>query len=113
MAQTPNKHLSEDQETPEPSYCSPEDDQDTEFKLPDVWEVSPGVYYIGQTSKDAQGRRIRQGTGTQVVLDEEGEEFVRYQGEWKGDKPGGKGVLLMGGEEYRGEFYLGEPNGSG
>src|SRR3990167_5253585 len=111
MAENSLQKGSEDLESHDVDGFVSDDEVVGDGGFPRVWEVSPGVYYVGDFVLNADSKPYRQGSGTQIVVDEDGEESVRYQGEWNGDKPNGKGVLIMGPEEYRGEFYQGEPNG--
>jgi hypothetical protein len=79
-------------------------------------QISPTVYYYGETTTSADGVKIRQGLGIQLVFTEslEGEKTLhcKYEGDWKADQMQGEGRLDMGDEYYEGEFYEGQANGS-
>lgn len=79
-------------------------------------EMSPLVYYYGETCQSSAGDKQRQGLGIQLVFretsDGDRQLHCRYEGEWKADQMHGEGRLDMGEEYYEGEFYEGQANGS-
>lgn len=78
-------------------------------------QINGSTVYIGQTRVKG-GKKVREGFGVQILFspdDSQRTPLLSYKGDWENDKMHGQGILKMPEEEYQGEFYEGEANGSG